>query len=111
MLANIYNQACYEYNKLMGVYVETKYKPLSWLESNIIKPDANSDNNYRTIKQIVTQTTFRANERVMDAANPIQNFTRDYFNQAGYSTVEGSLIGDENKYFDNMFMHNDRGEK
>lgn len=54
MLANIYNQACYEYNKLMGVYVETKYKPLSWLESNIIKPDANSDNNYRTIKQIVT---------------------------------------------------------
>lgn len=111
MLANIYNQACYEYNKLMGVYVETKYKPLSWLESNIVKPDANSDNNYRTIKQIVTQTTFRANERVMDAANPIQNFTRDYFNQAGYSTVEGSLIGDENKYFDNMFMHNDRGEK
>lgn len=111
MLANIYNQACYEYNKLMGVYVETKYKPLSWLESNIIKPDANSDNNYRTIKQIVTQTTFRANERVMDAANPIQNFTRDYFNQAGYSTIEGSLIGDENKYFDNMFMHNDRGEK
>jgi hypothetical protein len=63
----------------MGVYVETKYKPLSWLESNIVKPDANSDNNYRTIKQIVTQTTFRANERVMDAANPIQNFTRDYF--------------------------------
>lgn len=111
MLANIYNQACYEYNKLMGVYVETKYKPLSWLESNIVKPDANSDNNYRTIKQIVTQTTFRANEKVMDAANPIQNFTRDYFNQAGYSTVEGSLIGDENKYFDNMFMHNDRGEK
>lgn len=111
MLANIYNQACYEYTKLMGVYVETKYKPLSWLESNIMKPDANSDNNYRTIKQIVTQTTFRANERVMDAANPIQNFTREYFNKAGYSTIEGSLIGDENKYFDNMFMHNDKGDK
>ncbi len=111
MLANIYNQACYEYNKLMGVYVETKYKPLSWLESNMMKPDANSDPNYRTIKQIVTQTTFRANEKVMNAANPIQNFTRDYFEKAGYSTTEGSLVGDENKYFDNMFMHNDKGEK
>lgn len=109
-IINIYSAACIEYNKLMGIHVTTQYKPLSTLESDFLKPSASSDSNYRTITSIVKQTTYRANDRVMKAANPIQKFTREFFNSKGYGSLQASTLGDENTLFKNMFVQNDKGD-
>lgn len=105
----LYNQACYVYNSLNGVYTETKYKPLSTLESWFLSPSDISDNNYRAIFQIINKTINLANEEVMKQCIPIQNFVRDYFKACGYSETEGSIIGDENKYFLPLFEQDSYG--
>lgn len=105
----LYNQACYVYNSLNGVYTETKYKPLSTLESWFLSPSDISDNNYKAIFQIINKTNNLANEEVMKQCIPIQNFVRDYFKACGYTETEGSVIGDENKYFLPLFEQDSYG--
>lgn len=110
LLINVYNQACTAFNKLNDIHVETKHKKLSWAETNLVKPDAISDNNFKTIKSIVTQTTFRANERVIKQANAMMNLSRKYLDKVGYSKAQGAIVGNETSYFQNMFILNNVGE-
>ena len=108
-LYELYNQACYVYNTLNGVYTETQFKPLSSLESWFMSPIDISDNNYRAITRIVNKTINLANEEIMKQCIPIQNFVREYFKACGYTELEGSLIGDENKYFLPLFEQDSYG--
>jgi hypothetical protein len=34
---------------------------------------------------------------------PIQKYVREYFDACGYSETEGSIVGNENKYFLPLF--------
>ena len=105
----LYNQACYVYNSLNGVYTETQFKPLSTLESWFVSPTDISDNNYRAITRVITKTINLANEQVMRQCIPIQKYVREYFDACGYSETEGSIVGNENKYFLPLFEQDSYG--
>lgn len=109
-LANIYVETCNALLTYQDINVAHEYKQASYL-TLIMTQNRIPNRTYQAVTDLYTAAIDKISARVREIANPIMQYTKQFYQDQGFGSLRNSVIGDSARAFLNLYRVNERGER
>lgn len=110
ILLNLYKEAQDAYLYYSGIQVRNEEK-ISNIREYVMTQNRINNKTYNGVVNLFIKAVDDVAYEVKSDYNQIYNFTTDFYNKTGFSSIRNSSVGDQAKAFNNLYVINNEGKR